>query len=71
VFLPDGKRALAVNHQSVRLWDVTTGEEVRSIRLDERPHRQPVLGLALSPDGQHALTGAMDDDIILWKLSRE
>jgi WD40 repeat protein/tetratricopeptide (TPR) repeat protein len=47
-FLPDGKRALTVSEQGLRIYDVQTGNVVGEIkRFGERD----VTGVAISPDG--------------------
>jgi WD40 repeat protein len=70
-FLPDGKRALGSLGNSLRLWDVATGEAIPSVPASNRPHRDVVVCLAVSPDGRYALSGGLDRRIILWPLSRD
>jgi len=53
VFSPDGREVISADHgKSVRVWSVRTGKQ----RL-ELKHPAAVWGLAVSPDGQHILTG--------------
>jgi WD40 repeat protein len=62
-FSADGKR-LAVNgiDQAVRLWDLTTGEEV----LTMRPHGALVSAVAFSPTGELLATGGSDMLVKVW-----
>ena len=49
-FSPDGRHlAAAGNDFMVRVWDVTTGQEVRAYQ----GHSWTVNGVAFSPDGRH------------------
>ncbi|HYT92421.1 MAG TPA: WD40 repeat domain-containing protein, partial [Gemmataceae bacterium] len=50
--------------KTVRLWDVTTGQEVR--RFDG--HTDAVLSVALSADGRRALSGSLDKTVRLWDV---
>ncbi len=68
----DGRRALTGGTNTVRLWDVASGKELR--RFDG--HTRTVLCVALSPDGRRALSAGgghwhenqppSDLDIRLW-----
>jgi WD40 repeat protein/uncharacterized caspase-like protein len=46
-----------------RLWDTTTGREVRRF-----PHKFPVYAIAISPDGRRAVTGG-EDGAKLWDIA--
>ncbi len=62
---PDGRTAVSGGFdRSVRLWDLTTAQELR--RLDG--HTAPVLGVALSPDGRRALSGSLDRTVRVWDV---
>lgn len=50
---------------SVRLWDVSTGKEIRHFD----GHVDTVGSVAFSPDGRHALSGSWDHTIRLWDIS--
>jgi WD40 repeat protein len=80
-FSPDGKRALsgsgtqmvgtnryvpAGSDYVLRLWDLNGGKELRHYE----EHTGPVLGVAFSPVGNHALTGSGDRTLRLWALPR-
>jgi WD40 repeat protein len=56
IFSPDGKRALSGSlDRTLRLWDVTTGEELKRI---ESP--SVILDAAFGPSGTRAVTGSGD-----------
>jgi WD40 repeat protein len=66
-WLPDGKRIISTAHDGdnrVRLWDLETGKEVRTFN----GHTQPAITVAVSPDGQTALTAAKDGTVRQWRL---
>src|SRR5262249_42080502 len=46
----------------VRIWNPTTGEEIRS----SRAHGNAVIGVAFSPDGKTLLTASVDGTARLW-----
>ena len=65
-FSPDGKTlALAVNGNSVRLWDALTGKELR--RWPAPMHHAS--GLAFSPDGKILVGGGLDKAVHRWDLN--
>ena len=72
-FSPDGTRVLsgsgyqvstdpARNERTLRLWDVTTGQMLRTIE----GHQGAVLSVAFSPDGARIVSGSSDKTIVLW-----
>ena len=65
-FLPDGRRVLSGGADNrLCLWNIDTGREIR--RFDGP--RAPVDGLAIAPDGRHALSsGAADHHLRLWDI---
>lgn len=83
-FTPDGQQLLSTSGNflltalplpsltsdaSVRLWDVTTGKEIRRFGGEDGGHQVPVMSLDISPDGQYAVTGDSDGIIILWDMA--
>jgi WD40 repeat protein len=67
-FLPDGHRVLSGGTDChLRLWDLDTGREIH--RFDGLRGPGPIDGLAIAPDGRHALSsGIWDRHLRLWDL---
>jgi WD40 repeat protein len=65
LFSPDGQ-TLASASDTIRLWDVTTGEE--RIAFGHPEHRA-IICLAFSPDGQILASGSMGDTLFLWDVA--
>ena len=61
-FSPDGRRlATSSEDQTVRLWDVETGQEVLSLR----GHTDIVPTVAFSPDGSRLITAGADGLVLV------
>ena len=65
VFTPDGKRVLAGDGSSARLWSSATGKPAGEILK----HAKQVTALAVSPNGRTLLTGCLDGTAQQWKAS--
>jgi WD40 repeat protein len=77
---PDGRYILSGSHlenreigkkgsdRTMRLWDVATGKCLRSWEA-WKGHNNGVTSLAISGDGQYAVSGARDCTVKLWELS--
>jgi RNA polymerase sigma factor (sigma-70 family) len=66
VYFPDGKTLATIAHldRTIRLWEVSTGKELRGIRTE---HQNGPHSLAVSPDGRWLATGGeFDQRICLW-----
>jgi len=73
-FTPDGKRGVTgggnvfdgngAAEGSLRLWDLTTGKEIRQFK----GHAKDVRRVAISPDGKQLLSGSFDGTMRLWDM---
>lgn len=64
-FTPDSHSLISASHDfSVRLWDLRTGREVRTLGK----HTREVLTLAMCPDGRCVLSGSADKTLKLWEV---
>ncbi len=62
---PDARCAVSAHFDTlVRLWDVSSGRELRRFQ----GHKQMVTSIALTPDGAYLLTGSQDQTVRLWQL---
>ncbi|MFL5242110.1 MAG: sigma-70 family RNA polymerase sigma factor [Gemmataceae bacterium] len=68
---PDGKTLATGDHtagwalNTIRLWDVETGKELRKIQ----GHKGGILTLAFSPNGKTLASGSADKSVQLWQVS--
>ena len=64
-FSPDGLLlASAANADTIRLWDVRTGEERQTLR----GHKNSVNSVAWFPDGSRLVSGSSDRGIRIWDV---
>lgn len=85
VFSPDGKTLVSAGYdRMVRLWEVSTGKELRQLRLRDpstgkelkpKESRDPhdfedLFGVAFSPDGKTVAVGVADGSIRLCDVAR-
>jgi serine/threonine protein kinase/WD40 repeat protein len=71
-FTADGRQAWTgagytggTRDQTLRLWEVSSGRELRQIKVSEGKYLQC---LAFSPDLRRALVGQYEGDVVLWDL---
>ncbi len=64
-FSPNGKLVLSGSEDNtIRVWDVAAGEEVKALR----GHGSSVRSCVFSPDGEWVLSGGDDDSVRLWNV---
>jgi WD40 repeat protein len=64
-FSPDGRLILSGGGNTAKLWDVTSGRELRTFS----GHDQGIYSVAFSPDGRFAISAGADDVIRLWEVA--
>jgi WD40 repeat protein len=64
-FSPDGQFVMGGALRTLSLWDVETGEVVRSFA----GHRSTINSVAFLPDGQYAISASSDQTLILWDIA--
>ena len=62
---PDGTRIVHSSHQTVRVWDVHTGEAVFALE----GHLGVVAEVAVTPDSSKVVSTSAQDGIRVWDLS--
>jgi WD40 repeat protein len=65
VFTPDGKRLVSIQDRFVRLWDVTTGNQIKAMG----PTLDDLYGLAVSRNGNLLATSGYAGYVTLWDLA--
>src|SRR5690349_6760882 len=66
-FSPDGRAVLSGGDSSLKLWDVATGQLVRTF-MGHSVNSQ-VYSVAFSPDGRSVLSAGTDKTVRVWDLA--
>jgi WD40 repeat protein len=61
-FSPDGRQIVSGSEFALRIWDVATGREIRTLS----GHSDLVHSVTFSPDGRQILSGSNDRTLKLW-----
>lgn len=61
---PDGELLVSGNGNIIKAWNLNTGTEMYTVT----EHKNGVLSLAISLDGQYLVSGSNDSSIKVWKL---
>ena len=65
VISPDGKFALSGGDNTIKLWEIASGREIRTFT----GHSKTVRSVAFTPDGRHILSNSLDGVIKLWEIA--
>ena len=66
-FTGDGKHIVSAGDTTIRVWNPDTGKEMKCLT----GHTDSVLGMAISPIGDQALTASKDMTVRYWQLPSE
>lgn len=66
IFSPDGKRLVTASSDTVRFWDIKSGNELHSIQIQA----YGVYRMALSPDGSTLATLSRLGTVKVWKVGK-
>ena len=69
-FSTDGTLATGGTHKSIRLWNVTTGQQIAEFGVAELDrHEGSVNSVAFSPDGFKLASGSSDNTVKVWDVA--
>lgn len=67
-FSPDGRTLASGSRGNVELWDVKSGEKVRTLKRAEPQYGVWGCAIAFSPDGKTLASGFGNGAVILWNV---
>ena len=68
-FSPDGQTiASGGDDGTVRLWDVETGKNIKTLTKTLTGHIHRVTSVRFSPDGETIATGSLEGTVLLWDV---
>ncbi len=65
VFSPDGKSLAMGTGRAIHLWDISTGNAVKTLE----GHQQSVTGVVFLPDGNSLASSSLDGTVQMWSLN--
>ncbi len=65
-FSPDGKLIATGNGKSVKLWDATNGQELKTLS----GHTDLIWSVAFSPDSKQLASGSHDKSVKVWDIAK-
>lgn len=69
-FSPDGTQLISSSYDNmVKIWDASTGKELRTLLHASQTTLGMVYGVAFSPDGTQIASGSVDSTIKLWRTA--
>jgi len=63
---PDFQRAILQSYNECLLWNLNTGEVIQKLE----GHTDSITSIAITPDGQKAITSSLDKSCKVWDLNR-
>jgi len=69
-FSPDDRYIISgSDDKTLMLWDVSTGQKIRTFSGHITEHKDAVMSVVFSPDGKSVLSGSKDKSLKLWDVS--